>query len=111
MAKILHVFFGTDMRCSQEGLKLVAETAGKKFDSLKPGEMFCFINNAETRIKVLAPTDEADSRGVLGSYMSPHGRIDLDAIQYIPRAFGGSGFDMNKAIKASLEKKLDRGDA
>lgn len=108
MAKIIHVFFDVDMRAGQSGLADIAKKGGKVLKSLKAGEFLCFLNRAETLVKVLAPTGEEDSHGILSSYRSPHGRVDLNAIDYIPAAFGAEGFNMNRALRMALEDKLQK---
>lgn len=108
MARIIHVFFDVDMRAGQAGLAEVAKKGGKSVKKLQPGEFVCFLNSQKTIIKVLAPTGEADSFGILSQYRSPHGKIDLNAVDYIPAAFGAGSFNMNKALRMSLEAKIGK---
>jgi hypothetical protein len=108
MGRIMHVFWDTDMRAGHHGLAEVAKKEGHALQKVSPGDYLCFINREQTMLKVLAMIEEKDTHGVLASYRSPHGRITLDAVQYIPQAFGASGFDMNKAIRRALEEKLKK---
>lgn len=105
--RLVHVFYGTDMRCAHPGLIKIAAEAKVHLVNLKPGDLLCFINNKRDKIKVLAPLGEEDSEGVVAYYKSPHGRIDSNSVQFIPRAFDGSRLDMNSAIKSALLKRLN----
>lgn len=104
--KLLHVFSDTDMRKRHEGLMDYAKEQGVK--SPKAGDVLAFLNAKRDRIIVLSFIDEKDCFGVMGYYRSPHGRVPMEAIQYIPQAFGGEGFDMNKAIRAGLVELLSK---
>lgn len=109
MSKLLHVFFDTDFRCRHAGLAARAKKESKfDIDDLGPGDMLVFINAARDRVMVLAGLDEDDSHGVLGYYRSPHGRIDLEAIQYIPDAFAGGNLRFESALKKSLIERLSK---
>lgn len=107
MNRIIHVFYDQDMRCRHDGLwaRALKERDFNKAD-LKAGDVLCFINSKRDRLMAIAGLDEEDGYGVLGYYRSPHGQIDETAIQYIPQAFNGGKFQMNKAIKKALTTKL-----
>ncbi len=107
MSRVLHVIEETDMRCRQEGLLDQAKKKnGVRADELKPGDIIVFLNTKKDRLMVLTMLPEAESVGFLGYYRSPHGRVPPEAIEFIPRALGSDGFQMNKAIRSGLEKLL-----
>lgn len=84
--RLLHIFWETDMRVRHDGLAKLARSKAKiNVSELEAGDLLCFINRKRDRIMVLAGTGEEDSYGVLGYYRSPHGRIDEQAIQFIPQ--------------------------
>lgn len=106
MGRLLHVIEDADMRCRQEGL--IAQAKANKVDmaSLKPGDIVAFLNTKKDRLMVMTMLQEEDSHGFLGYYRSPHGRVPPEALEFIPRALGVDGFQMNKAIRAGLAKLL-----
>lgn len=104
--KLLHLIRETDMRCSHEGLLARAKLEGVPLTKLGPGDVIAFLNTGRDRIKVLAFTGEKDGFGVMGYYRSPHGRVPPEAMEFIPAAFGGDGFRMDRAIKEGLLKLL-----
>lgn len=100
--KKIEFFLGADMRCSHQGLILMAKTKGVHFDKLHEGDALIFVNGAKDRVKALS------ANGVL-SYLNLEGKrkIDLAAIEELPKAFNRDGsLDYPKALKATLEKKL-----
>lgn len=106
MSRLLHVIEEADMRCRQEGLLDQAKKKGVNVAGLKPGDIVAFLNTKKDRLMVITMLPEKDSVGYLGYYRSPHGRVPPEAIEFIPRAMGGEGFQMNKAIRAGLVKLL-----
>lgn len=67
-------------------------------ESLEEGQYVVFINKRKTLMKVY----------VFGNTFSftRRERIDLAALQYLPVAFGGKGFDFDLALKESLSERL-----
>jgi hypothetical protein len=106
--KLFRVLFDINMNCRHEGLRAQAMDRKVAWTKLEPGDILAFINTKRDRVMALAITDETDGFGVLGYYRSPHGRIDLMAIQYIAEAFGGGRLDMDGATKKALLKRLSR---
>lgn len=69
---------------------------------LKPGEVVVFLNRTKDKMKLIGASGKC-----LAYLRQPRGeRIDLDAIQYLPQAFGGQGFDYDAALRKSLLAKL-----
>ena len=106
MPRLLYVIPDTDMKNYQAGLVRHLSERGIDFKNLKNGDVVAFLNRKETILRVLAVLPEKNTLGFVGTYKSPHGRVPLDAIQYITQCMGGHGFNMNRAIKMSLEKLL-----
>lgn len=106
MSKLLHVIENADLRGRHGSLLEQAKKEGVKVDDWKPGDIVAFLNTKKDRLVVMTMLPEEDSHGLLGMYKSPHGRVPAEAIEFIPLAFGGEGFQMNKAIRAGLEKLL-----
>lgn len=96
--RVVHYFPNTDIRCGHDGLKQIAIKAG--FREVKPGEYLLFVNRKKTHLKVMA------ANNIVAHYRSPCGRVDLRAIQYIPEAFNGEGFDFNRSLRSLLVKDL-----
>jgi hypothetical protein len=107
MAKLLIVVPDADMRSRHTGLWEQAKKHGIKQEELKKGDIVAFLNSAKDRIATLAVTGEKDSLGVVSYYVSPHGRVEPYAIQYIPECMGASGgLDMTKATRKALEELI-----
>lgn len=107
--RIMHLFFDTDMRGRHEALAERAKQERKfNISTAKPGDLLVFINRSRDRVMVLAGTGEEDGFGVLAYYRSPHGRIDMNAIQYIPQALSGGELKMDRATCKALKVKLER---
>lgn len=108
MPKLLHVFLDADMRCRHEGLFKFMKTNRVNPKTLRPGDIVAFLNRRKDRLMVIGVLDEENSYGVLAYYRSPSGRVAAEAIQYIPKVFGGMGLDMGEAVRKSLIDILSR---
>lgn len=108
MPRLCYVIPETNMQRQHNGLIQHLADLGIKFQDLKKGDVVAFLNRKETMLRVLAVLPEKNSLGFVGTYKSPHGRVPLEAIQYITHAMGGDGFHMNKAIRMGLEKLLGK---
>jgi len=108
MARILHVIQNADFRCRHEGLVAIAKKAKVDMSQLKVGDIVVFLNVARDRLICISVLPEQDSFGLLSYYRSPHGRVPMEAIQFIPQAFGVTGLNMNAAIRSGLEQLLKK---
>lgn len=101
--KLLMVVDNVHMGLSHDGLTEVAKRFKIDPRKLQPGELLLFLNRSKDKIKVFGPNN------VLAYYKTPKGsRLDLNAIQYIPKAFAASGkIDYDTALKKVLEEKLN----
>jgi hypothetical protein len=97
--KIARVFLETDMRMGFQGLHRVL--AHNKINplGLDPEAYYVFMNRKRTKFKCIS--------GKYLVYFNNGSRIiPLDAIQYLPRNFGGSQLEMSEAIRKVVLKQL-----
>jgi hypothetical protein len=101
MSKIIQVFLNADLRCGHDGLAKLANDNNINVANLEPGQFIIFINTEMNRLKLYAANQ------VIAYLRLKEGKIDIRAIQLIPRAFLASGrIDYDKAIKEIIESKL-----
>jgi len=86
----------------------MARKAQVNMDELRVGDIVVFLNVARDRLICISVLPEQDSFGLLSYYRSPHGRVPMEAIQFIPQAFGATGLNMNAAIRSGLEQLLKK---
>lgn len=104
MNKIVRVFLDTNMACQHNGLRSLASKHGVKLEALDNREHVIFVNKARNRVKLYS------ANGVISYLWKEKGRLDMMALSMIPETFSnqvGDGFHMNKAIKATLIKRLE----
>lgn len=103
--KAVNIFLGCDLRSGYTGLRELLKKHKIAFDSLNPEEAYLFVNRAKTSVKVL-------SHNHVVSYLrskDTNRPIDIEALNEIPKAFNNDGtIDYNKALKLSLEARLQR---
>lgn len=99
---IVQCFLNTDMRNMHNGLAKIAKKHGIETQTLEAGQYVVFINSAKTKIKIFASND------TISYTRSSGGRLQMEAIQNIPRCFGGSRFNYDEALKLVLEKLLTK---
>lgn len=98
---IVQVFLDADLRGSHNHLIELAQKKDLDLLELDPQETVIFINKKKTLMKCF----------VAGNTFSftRRDRIDLEAIQYLPKAFGSKrGFEYDKALEISLNERLKR---
>lgn len=103
--RVLRVILNTNISCNQKGLILRAEDEGVRTEELKGGDVIVFLSTRCTKIKVLAFVDEG--LPVMGYYVGDGETVPVDAVNFISKAFGGSGFTLGKSVRAALEKALN----
>lgn len=99
--KIIRFFPDSDLRCSHEGLKVIAME--HKIDpwNLKPGEFLVFANRRMSALKIYAPGN------IIAYVKSPdHRQIDLNIVRLIPRFFNGTEFNYSGAVAEMLRVKM-----
>lgn len=94
---IIHCFYDADMRCSHQGLSLLAKKEGVHIERLKQGRFVCFINAKGDRVKLLT------TENVL-VYLKSKERITEEQIRSIPKLFYGSTFNFKKALDLGLRE-------
>lgn len=101
--RILRFFPQSDLRCSHDGLRVLAKKNGVDPWKLAPGEFLVFANNLQNKLKIYAPGN------VLVYLKSPDNhRIDLDIIRLIPRFFNGTEFNYPAALQKLITDKIER---
>lgn len=97
--RIARVFLDTDLRQGFQGLHLLLLKSKINPNNLDPNNYYVFMNRQNTKFKLI-------SGKYLVYYNNGNRRIPLEAIQYLPKNFGGTETQMNEAIKKTLEKRL-----
>lgn len=102
MARAIQIFLDSDLRCSHDGLAMIAKKEKIDVSKLEPGEYVIFVNSAKDKCKVYAAFN------VVAYLKPPKGhKIEMKVIQLIPVAFAATGrIDYDKALKELLEKEL-----
>jgi hypothetical protein len=95
--RITRVFLDVHMGLAFQGLSEIAKRAKTPNDQ---DSTIIFINKKQTAFKMLR------SKGYLVYYNNGNRKIPLEAIQYLPRYFGGTEAEMVGAIRLVLTRKL-----
>lgn len=98
--RIARVFLDQDMRNGFHGLHLILAKAKINPRNLAPENYYVFMNRANTKFKLI-------TGAYLVYYNNGSRRIPLEAIQYLPKNFGGTEAQMNEAIRTTLKKRLN----
>lgn len=99
---IVQVFLNADMRNMHDGLQRIAERHGVAVDTLENGQFVIFINSAKDKVKIYAAND------TISYTRSRSGKLQMEALQNIPKHFGGGSFDYDAALRGVLENLLAR---
>lgn len=105
--RLTRVFLDIDLRNAFDGLRKIADKSQPtKAQQNTPRHLrnddttFLFINTARTKFKMLRANQ------YLVYYSNGAQKIPLEAIQFLPQAFGGTEAEMSQAIRRSIETKL-----
>ena len=104
--RIAQVILDVDLRNSHDGLMAVASKRGIKLSDLKPGQYLVFVNLNRDRFKIFAPAP--NGRGaIIVYYRSYQGRVDRQAIETMPQAFGmRTGFETGARLAGRMDEAL-----
>lgn len=102
MNSVARVFLDTHMGLSFDGLNSLMRKAKFNTENLDEGDFVMFLNRKCTAYKVLKPHAKVIVYQNFGTR-----RVPLDAIQYLPRNFGGSKFEFEKAVEKALRSKIN----
>jgi hypothetical protein len=92
------------MGLGHHGLTELAKKLKADPSKLEAEQLLLFINGAKDKLKIMGRKGTA-----IGYYKHPRGKITMEALQYIPQAFGAKGtVDLDSAIKKALELQLLR---
>lgn len=103
-SRVLQCFLNADLRCGHNGLSALSRQNGIDITKLRPGQYVLFINSKKDKLKLYA------CNNVLAYLRLPAGgRLNMAAIQLIPRAFQNTGrIDYDKALREVLLTALAR---
>jgi hypothetical protein len=86
------------------GLTKLALKFKKNPERMDPTELLLFLNTSLDKLKIMGGNGK-----VIGYLKLPNGRkINLQALQYIPQAFGVNGFDYDAALEMAVQSQLDK---
>lgn len=97
---ILRIVFNADLRCSHEGLALIAKDLKINVDKLDIGEYIVILNAKKTLIKIYA------AGNVIAFYKSPHGQINVKTLKLIPKYFNGRALQYDDALSEIIRKEI-----
>lgn len=102
--KLKQIFTDVDMRCSHDGLAIVAKKGQIDITKLNEGEYVAFFNAKKNHLKIAA------AHHVIASKRAPQGRFyDMACITEVVRAFHNTGkVDYEAALKKRLVELLER---
>ncbi len=96
--RLLHFFPGADLRCSHDGLKLLAKKKKVDLSNMKMGDCVIFMNNAGTKLKMFA----SGTKCLM--FVSNDGRkIAPETIQFLPQYVQGGELNYRGALKEAIE--------
>jgi hypothetical protein len=103
--KIIFLLVDVNMGLGHPGLIALARKNKVNPETTKDGHLLMFLNRKRDKLKMLGHQGI-----VLGYLRMPKGQqIMLEAIQYLPRAFGADGaINYDQALKTVLESRLSR---
>ena len=100
--RIIRVVFDADLRCSHDGLRLIAKKLHVSTD-LKVGEYIVFINAKKSMLKIFA------AGNTIAHFKCPDNRrMNLNVIAMIPTFFNGRELEYDKAIEALIKKEFHK---
>lgn len=97
--RIVRVFFDVNMGQAFRGLSAIMRQAGMNPQTYA-GHVI-FINRRRSKFKLL-------TQGYLCYYDNGDKRIPLQALQYLPKAFGGAELDLGRAMSVAIRKSLEK---
>lgn len=99
--RIVRVLTGVNMALGHDGLALtIKREAQIDVRTIDAGEIVLCINSAYDKLKAIG-----GGGVVLGYLKMPKGRkLMKEAIQFLPKVFGGDGFSYDDACKTALDR-------
>jgi len=101
MARLVHVFFDTNLGNGHDGLSRIASKKKVKLNALKSGDCVLFLNRAQNALKMFA-----SSGSMILHYKSPWGRLEPDTLRHLPNFVQGGDLNYRGALKDALTRRL-----
>lgn len=100
--KIIQLAVDVNMGLGHPGLMELAKRFKMDVTKLGDDDLLMFLNRDRSKLKILG------KQGIVLGYLRMPGsqKIMLEAIQYLPQTFGGSGFNYDDALKKALVERL-----
>jgi len=99
--KLLHIFFGVDMRSGHEGLRALLAKKKVSLTTIKQGDCIIFMNNSQNRLKMFGSGSEC-----LLHLNTGNRRIDAATIPKLPEYFNGERLDYGAALRDAINKHM-----
>lgn len=97
--RLLHFFPNSDLRCSHDGLKLIAKKKKVDLSNMKMGDCVIFMNSAGTKLKMFASGTKA-----LLFVSNDNRKIAVETIQFLPQYVQGGELNYRGALREAIEK-------
>ncbi len=101
--RLLHFIPDTDLRCSHEGLKLVAKKKKINLDDMRIGDCVIFANRSLNKIKMFASGTKC-----MVFYSNDGRKIATDTIQFLPAFLSGGELNYRGALKTAIDQHFKR---
>ena len=96
--RVIRLFTDVSMSNGHLGLAKLARNHRIQIDSLDK-EFVVFLNKAQTSFKLYAPGN------IICHYRGTR-KVDLRAIQHLPRVFNGHSLNYDRAVQKVIEKEM-----
>lgn len=91
------------MGLGHDGLAEIARKLKAPPEKLQEGEFLLFLNRKKDKLKIMG------GAGTVIGYLKVKGRLDLGALQFIPKTFGARGeIRYDAAVKQHVLKALEK---
>jgi len=101
MARLVHIFFDTNLGNGHAGLGKLASKKKIRLHALKNGDCVLFLNRAQTALKMFASNGD-----MIIHYKAPWGRLEPETLRHLPNFVEGGTLNYRGALKDALTRKL-----
>lgn len=101
--RMVQIVFNADLRCSHDGLRLLAKSLKINLDALVVGEFVVFINTNKNMLKIFA------AGNTIAHFKNEKSRmINMKILSMIPRFFNGKELKYDEALAEVIRKEIKR---